>query len=114
MVSGKYLPIINRGDSCKLKVSDINYIIRDNRKLIFVTYFGERETYEKMEEIEKYLGQEFFRCMSGCIVNMEKIRELKDSSIYFEDGEKLGVGRDTYIRIKQHFNAYLRHLLPYE
>lgn len=112
MKKGTYLSIINKSDSCKLAVSDICYIARNSRKLEFETEQGTVETYEKMDEIEDLLGPEFFRCMSGCIVNMARITGIRQSCVYFDNGKSFRVGRDTYSRLKQRFNAYLRGLTP--
>ena len=110
----KYLPIINRSDSCKVKVSDICYITRDDRKLLFDTEYGLKTTNGKMNTVERYLGPEFVRCMSGCIVNLSKVRETKNMIVYFENGKELKLGRTGYVRLKQRFNAYLRKMPPWD
>ena len=112
MGNSKYLAIINKSDSIKLAVSDICYIARNSRKLEFETEKGTVETYEKMDHIEDCLGPKFYRCMSGCIVNMSRIIGIKQSCIYFDNGKSFRVGRDTYARVKQRFNAYLMGLTP--
>ena len=109
----KYLPIINRSDSCKVKVSDICFITRENRKLLFDTENGLKVTHGKINTLEKYLGPGFMRCMAGCIINLAKIREIRDGIIYFDDGATLRVGRDAYVKTKQKFNAYLRSMGPW-
>ena len=110
----KYFPIINRSDSCKIKVSDICYITREDRKLLFDTEYGLKTTYGKIKTVEQYLGPDFVRCMSGCIVNLSRVREVKDMVIYFDNGETLELGREGYVRLKQKFNAYLRKISPWE
>ena len=108
----KYLAVINKSESYRLEVSDISYISRNSRRIIFNTDDGVIKTYSKMDQIEDVLGPEFARCMSSCIINMTKIKELKDNTVYFQNGEKLKLGRDTYIRLKQKYNAYLLGLIP--
>ena len=108
----KYLPIINRSDSCKLKVNDICFVTRDNKKLVFGTEDGVKRTYGKMDQLEEYLEGDFVRCMSGCIINLAKVREVKDGTIRFDNGDTLKLGREGYVRVKQKFNAYLMGLLP--
>ena len=110
----KYLPIINQSDSCKVKVSDICYITRENRKLLFDTENGLKVTYGDIGTLEDYLGPDFLRCMSGCIINLAKVQEIKDGIVYFEDGSTLTLGRAGYLRAKQKFNAYLRALVPWD
>lgn len=108
----KYLPIINRSESCRVKVSDICFISRDNRKLFFGTEDGTKMTYAKISSFEEFLGPEFVRCMSGCIINLAKVKDMKDLTVYFDNGETMELSRDSFLRAKQKYNAYLRKLLP--
>lgn len=110
----KYLPIINRSDSCKVKVSDICFVTRENRRLLFATEDGIKKTYGKMDSIEELLDGDFVRCMSGCIINLARVKEVRDMVVYFDNGDTLKLGREGYVRVKQRFNAYLRDLLPQE
>ena len=103
----RYLPIITRTESCKLNVHDICYVYRCGRKLQFVTDNNVINAYGKMDDIEKILGDDFFRCMSGCIVNMSRITDMKRRNVYFDNDRLLELSRDPFIRLKQRFNAYL-------
>ena len=107
MKKKKYLAIITRGESCKLDVHDICYIYRRGRKLLFITDRNLLCTYSKMDDIEKKVGDDFCRCMSGCMVNMSRIIDMKHRSVYFDNDKLLELSRDPYIRLKQRFNAYL-------
>lgn len=106
----KYLPIITRDESCKLDINDICYVYRVNRKLQFETDYGVKYVYAKIDDIEKYLGSDFFRCMSGCIVNIARIIDMKRAVVYFDNGKSIRMGRETYIKVKQKFNAYMLQL----
>ena len=108
----KYIPIINKSESCKLAINDICYVSRSSRKVSFETENGKIYTYYKIDNIDKILGPEFTRCMSSCIVNMSKIKDLKDNTVFFENGQKLKLGRDSFVRLKQKYNVYLLGLLP--
>ena len=108
----KYLPIINRSESCRVEVSDICYITRDSRKLIFGTEDGTKMTYAKISTVEEYLGPDFVQCMAGCIINLAKVKDMKDFIVYFDNGETLELSRDAFLKAKQKYNAYLRNLLP--
>lgn len=112
MGKSKYLPIINKSESYKLEISDICYISRSSRRILLNTDNEKIKTYSKMDSIEEKLGPEFYRCMSSCIINITKIKQLKDNTVYFENGETLRLGRDSYIRLKQRYNAYLLGLIP--
>ena len=62
----KFIPLIIRGESCKIALDEICYIYRSTRKLMFETDGGLKHTYDKLDDIEPFLSPEFFRCMVGC------------------------------------------------
>lgn len=106
-----YIPVVNRRESCKLAFSDICYVYRTNRKVRFETEYGEKYMYTKMDDVEKSLGPEFFRCMSGCIVNMSRIKDMRDRIVFFDDGKTIKLGRESFVKLHQKYNAYLHGLL---
>ena len=112
MDNKRYLPVISRKESCKLAVSDICYVYRTNRKLQFETDLGVKTTYKKIADIEKNLGPEFYRCTSGCIVNLTRIGDMKEGIVYFDDGKTIKLGKESFLRLKQKFNAYLLGFIP--
>ena len=111
MSKKRYLPVISRKESCKLAVSDICYVYRTSRKLQFETDLGVKTTYKKIDDIEKYLGPEFYSCMSSCIVNLTRIIDMKEGIVYFDDGKTMKLGKESYLRLKQKFNAYILGLI---
>lgn len=111
MSKKKYLPIISRKESCKLAVSDICYVYRTNRKMQFETDLGVKTTYKKIADIEKNLGPEFYKCTSGCIVNLTRIVDMRDGIVYFDDGKTIKLGKESFLRLKQKFNAYILGLI---
>lgn len=111
MSNTKFYPIINKNESYKLELKDICFIYRANRILRFDTMHGVIHTYDKIDNVEKYLGPEFYRCLSGCIVNVTKIKKMKKLIVYFEAGESLKLGKEAFLRVKQRFNAYMLGLL---
>ena len=110
----KYLPIINKKDSCKIKVKDICYVYRENRKLIFKIKDDSKETYGDMNKLAEYLGSDFLRCMSGCIINITKVKGIEDGMVYFDDGSSLHIGCKGFTRVKQKFNTYWRNMVPWD
>lgn len=111
MSNVRYLPVISRNESCKLRESDICYIIRDRRRLNFETVLGEMHSYGSMDDLEGMLGPDFYRCMSGCIINITRIKDMKDDAVLFENGKYCKMGRDTYRKVKQKFNTYLFRIM---
>lgn len=92
-----------------IKVSDVLFIERDNRKNKIVCIDGKeiilsRYTMEQLEDVLK--GYNFYRCYQSFIINLSKVSfikvnsESKNYSIMFEgyDGEVL-LSRDKYSEI---------------
>lgn len=110
----KYIPIITRKESRKLAIDEICYIYRSNRKLMFETDSGLIHSYDKIDEIEQYLGPNFYRCMAGCIVNLARIKDMKDLTVIFDNDKIYKPGKESYQRIKRKYNAYLVRLLLHD
>ena len=107
----EYIPIITRGSSAKIKVSDVVLIEKENRKLKFITDDDtEYCLYGKMDEIAPLLDERFYPCMSTCIINLDKVESMEKSIVKFESGRNMIVGRDNFIKTRQVYNAYLRKL----
>ncbi len=107
----RYIPLISRNESFKLDADEICYVFRINRKLQFFTDSGIRSTYGKIDVAAAYLGPDFFRCTTGCLINLSRIRAVSGQVVYFDNGLTISPGKDTYLKIKKMFNAYLLNLL---
>ncbi len=107
----KFIPLIIRGESCKIALDEICYIYRSTRKLMFETDGGLKHTYDKLDDIEPFLSPEFFRCMVGCSINLSRIYDMKDLIVFFDNGKIFRPGKETYLKIKRKYNEYLLHLL---
>ena len=58
----KYIIVKSSGTQQKILLKNIYYIESGNKKVIFHTTNGTLEVYGKMEELEKGLGNTFYRC----------------------------------------------------
>lgn len=107
----KYIPVITREYSRKIPVDDIIYLEQRQRKLAVITEEGTFCSYQRIENVEKLLDDGFYHTLKKLVVNLDKIIEAKDQTITFQDGTELMLGRESYIRTKQIYAAYLRNLL---
>lgn len=92
----------------RIPVEEIMAIERDGRRLTVICEDGEHTFSGNMEEIVPFLGESFYRCHSGCYVNLEKIRRLKDQFIVFFNGYSLYLGRTNFIKAKAGYYDYHR------
>ena len=103
----KYMPIINRGEVVKIYFDEIVYIESESRKIIFHTDRNNYSTYRKIEDVTALLPDSFHRCHKSCIINMEKVREMRDCVVYFENGMNIRMCRDKFAKSIQAYKGYL-------
>ena len=96
----------HNGMQKKVLLKDIYYIESSNKKVVFHTKDGKLDTYGKMEEWEKELGNSFYRCHRGYLVNMEKITADSTDTIEVVGGDLLILARKKY---SDFIKAYMRY-----
>ena len=106
-----YIPVITRECSRKVILDEILYLEQRQRKLAIVTAEETYICYEKMENLEKFLDERFYHTLKKLIVNLDKIMIAENQKITFVDGTVLTLGRESYVRTKQRFSAYLKKLI---
>lgn len=107
----KFIPVITREYSRKVNVDDIIYLEQRQRRLAIVTADETYVCYERIENVEKQLDERFYHTLKKLVVNLEQISVAKNQKITFQNGTELQLGRESYIRTKQTYAAYLRKLL---
>ncbi len=108
---GEYIPVITKECSRKVRVDDIVYPEQRQRKVGIVTKETTYECYEKIANLEKQLDERFYHTLKKLVVNLEQISSMKDQNVVFQNGMVLMLGRESYIRTKQVYTAYLRKLI---
>ncbi len=89
--------------------ADILYI-ESSRKKVEIHTVGSKKTieiYASMDELEKELDKNFYRCHRSYIVNMSHIAEYNNDSITVTGGEKVYLSKKKYSEFKK---AYMWHL----
>ena len=107
----RYIPVITKEYSRKISVDDIIYLEQRQRKLAIVTDDETDVCYERIENIEKQLDDKFYHTLKKLVVNLEKVSVMRDQTVIFQNGSILMLARESYIRTKQIYTAYLRDLL---
>lgn len=90
----------------KIFLKDIYYIESNNKKVVFHTSNGEVSSYGKMDEWEKELGDSFYRCHRGYLVNLEKITAYNVDTIDIINGDSLILAQKKY---SDFIKAYMRY-----
>ena len=105
----RYIPVVTASSVRKILLGDILYIMKKNRKIQIVTQTDTYEYYEKMENVLEILDRRFYACLQGCIVNLDAVERVENQTVYFAQGHRISMGRDSYIRTKQYYTAYIKN-----
>ncbi len=104
-----YLPIITKKESTRISVSDVVMIEKESRKLMVDTEGEAYAYYEKIENVADYLDERFYHILDGCVINLDKVRSMKDGLIYFSNGRILKVNVNSYAKARRRFNEYIKN-----
>ena len=105
----KYIIVKSSGTQQKILLKNIYYIESGNKKVIFHTTNGTLEVYGKMEELEKGLGNTFYRCHRCYLVNMEKISAYSADNIQVINGDNLLLARTKYSDFIKNYMRYIKN-----
>lgn len=105
----KYIIVKSSGTQQKILLKNIYYIESGNKKVIFHTTDGTLEVYGKMEELEKGLGNTFYRCHRCYLVNMEKISAYSADNIQIINGDSLLLARKKYSDFIKIYMRYVKN-----
>ena len=110
-IMATYIPVITRGYSRIISLDEVLYFEQRQRKLAIVTPDGTYVYYERIENLEKLFDERFFHTLKKLVVNLDKIMIAEDQKITFVDGTVLELARESYIRTKQRYSAYIKNLI---
>lgn len=91
----KEMPFIITEENIKKKINqeDIIYIQRRAAKSYIVTKEREYQVYETMTSLNDRLKDNFFRINQSEIVNINKVKEIKNNNLHLKTGESFVIGR---------------------
>lgn len=88
--------------------NDILFIENRARKVEIHTKKEMIEIYAVMNKLERQLGQDFYRCHRGYLVNMEYIMEYTADSIQLSTGETVYLAKGKYSEFVKVYMRYLK------
>lgn len=102
----RYMVVKTRGSRMKVILDTILYAEVFNRKIVLYTTEDEVEYYGKMAELQKRLGEDFYRTHRGYLVNLKYVKKYDASSVILENGVQV-------IMSKQQFPGFVKAYLRY-
>ncbi len=100
-------PIRSGNRNIMLRRDQILYVESRMRKAEIHTGRESYEIYGTMNELERSLGDSFFRCHRGYLVNLAYVMEYTTDSISLTDGTVIYLSREKY---NTFVKAYMRYL----
>ena len=104
----RQLLVRTRTRNITLNQSNILYIENRGKKVEIHTTGEVIEMYASMKELEKQLGESFYRCHRGYLVNMAYITEYTGDNIMLQNGESIFLAKERYSGFVIEYMHYLR------
>ena len=101
--------IKTRNRSFSLEKDSILYIESSGKKVEIHTTGETIEAYASMNEMEGQLGDGFFRCHRGYLVNMAYVAEYDSGSITLNNGGDVYLAKEKYGEFVKAYMRYLRN-----
>ena len=101
--------IKTRNRSFTLDADSILYIESRAKKVEIHTTGEIIEAYASMNEMEAQLGESFYRCHRGYLVNMAYVAEYDSESITLNNGEYVYLAKEKYGEFVKAYMRYLRN-----
>lgn len=101
--------IKTRNRSFTLDADSILYVESRGKKVELHTTGESIEAYSSMNEMEGQLGEGFYRCHRGYLVNMAYVAEYDSESITLQNGERVYLAKEKYGKFVKAYMRYLRN-----
>ena len=101
--------IKTRNRSFSLEKDSILYIESRGKKVEIHTTGETIEAYASMNEMEGQLGESFYRCHRGYLVNMAYVAEYDSESVTLNNGEYVYLAKEKYGEFVKAYMRYLRN-----
>ena len=98
-----------RNRSFTLEKDSILYIESRGKKVEIHTKGETIEAYASMNELEAQLGEGFYRCHRGYLVNMAYVAEYDRKSVTLNNGEYVYLAKEKYGEFVKAYMRYLRN-----
>ena len=110
----EFISVISSKDCAKIRISDIEIIEQDGRKLHVITAGKDYTFYGVLGMIAESLAERaFFRPIKSMIINLDHVRDITGFSVNFNSGQSVAMGRNALYSTKQAYKRYLLRYPPY-
>lgn len=98
----KYYVIEKKGTLEKLAYSEIFYLRKEGKNVVFVHRSGETGIRASLSSLEEQLASDgFIMADRGYLVNIRHVMRMKNHDLYMRNGNIVTVGRERFKSVKQ-------------
>ena len=90
-----FIEIVCAKEKVLINLNEVMHIERDARKIRIVCTDVEYTTYESLNSLLERLPENFIRCHTGYIVNMDYVVSVHSNYLLMKNEKKINIGR-TY------------------
>jgi len=94
------------GGDIKINADDILYTEVLSHTVILYLVKGKEEFQMRISDMEKLLGNGFFKCHRSYIVSMKSVRRVTKTAMVFNNGQEIPLSRNLYDAANQAFINY--------
>lgn len=91
----QFFEIVCAKEKVLINLNEVLYIERDARKIRFVTRREEYTTYDSLTSLLSRLPENFIRCHTGYIVNINYVVSIHSNYLIMHNDQQISIGR-TY------------------
>lgn len=106
-LNGEQLFFQTKSRSFTVRKRDILYVESSKRKVDIYALQECFSVYATMKHMEEQLGENFYRCHRGYLVNMAYVKEYGTDGIRLKNGETVYMARDKYSHFAKAYKEYL-------
>lgn len=103
----KKIVVTKRSGIYVFPLDEIFYMEKNLRKIKLYTRGSSVEFYGTFADMIPSLDRRFMSCHRSYLINMDKIVIMSGNTIFFENNDRIHLGRDTYGRARRIFCEYL-------
>ena len=108
--NSKMLLLKTKSRNIPVNKDNIMYVESHRRKKEIHMTDGVIEIYSTMNELKRQLGDGFYQCHRGYIVNMAYVKEYTCDSITISSGEFVYMSKEKYNGFENSYTLYLKNV----
>lgn len=95
-----------------IPLDQIYYAESSGRKILLHLEKETVEFYGRMQDLERRLGEDFFRCHRGYLVHFLYVSGYDTSTVFLKNGDKVYLAKQKYGEFAAAYLDYLQRIIP--